>query len=64
MLAQSLIGFLERLTIFYLNFCSIVHHIVMKGMVNPIPIVDKMAEGEGKMIEGTGKLFLAYSKLT
>lgn len=55
---QKLIGFLERFTVFYLNFCSIVHHIVMKGMVNAIPIVDKTAEGEGKMVEGTGKHFI------
>ncbi|KAI6182875.1 Midasin [Aphelenchoides bicaudatus] len=54
LLTQSLIGFLERFTVFYLNLCSIVHHIVTKGMVNPIPVIDKTAEGEGKMVEGTG----------
>lgn len=47
--------FLEFFSMFYLNFCSVVHHFVNKGLVNPIPVIDKKAEGDGKtMEEGSG----------
>jgi hypothetical protein len=51
---QRVTSFLESFIIFYLNFCSIIHHFVNKGLVNPIPTPDKEEGGEGKMTEGSG----------